>query len=430
MNIVARFLIAAAAFLAALPAQAVFHLWGMVELHTNADGSVQFLELAAFQGTQQFVSGHTLVVTSASGTRRFTFPRDLPGDTSGRTMLIGTEGFAALGIVTPDFVVPNGFFSTTAGTINFAEGSDVWQHPAPPTDGTLSLFRDASTGRNAPRNFAGATGSVTPAPAPARNYQALWWASPPESESGWGLNIAHQGDVLFATWFTYDAQGRGMWLVMSELRSQPGNVYSGAIHRASGPAFNAVPFNPEQVSLELVGSATLTFADEANGTFRYTVGSVTQTKAITRQVFGPREPSCNATNTFTPQAPNLTDLWWASPPGIERGWGINFTHQGDLVFATWFTYGADGRGQWLVMSEGRLTPPNVYGGALYRTTGPSFDVAVWDRTRVTRTQVGTMSIAYSQSDPQSATLTYTLDGVTQVKPITRQAIASPATVCR
>ncbi|MGC1818702.1 MAG: S8 family peptidase, partial [Casimicrobiaceae bacterium] len=40
--------------------------------------------------------------------------------------------------------------------------------------------------------------------AAAPNYQGLWWASPAGSESGWGINFAHQGDVIFATWFTYD----------------------------------------------------------------------------------------------------------------------------------------------------------------------------------------------------------------------------------
>src|SRR5262249_46385393 len=47
------------------------------------------------------------------------------------------------------------------------------------------------------------------------NYQGLWWRSPANSESGWGVNLAHQGDILFATWFTYDASGAGQWFVMS-----------------------------------------------------------------------------------------------------------------------------------------------------------------------------------------------------------------------
>ena len=35
------------------------------------------------------------------------------------------------------------------------------------------------------------------------------------SESGWGVNLAHQGDIIFATWFTYDVAGKAWWLSMS-----------------------------------------------------------------------------------------------------------------------------------------------------------------------------------------------------------------------
>ena len=50
---------------------------------------------------------------------------------------------------------------------------------------------------------------------PPLNFQGLWWNAPAESESGWGINFAHQGDVIFATWFTYDASGKAWWLSMT-----------------------------------------------------------------------------------------------------------------------------------------------------------------------------------------------------------------------
>ena len=40
------------------------------------------------------------------------------------------------------------------------------------------------------------------------NFQGTWWNAPGGSESGWGINFAHQGDMIFATWFTHDANGR------------------------------------------------------------------------------------------------------------------------------------------------------------------------------------------------------------------------------
>ncbi|MGE5089613.1 MAG: hypothetical protein ACM3QY_10845, partial [Candidatus Levyibacteriota bacterium] len=61
--------------------------------------------------------------------------------------------------------------------------------------------------------------SVTGGGSAAANYEGLWWAAPAGSESGWGINFAHQGDVIFATWFTYDATGKAWWLSMTALKT-------------------------------------------------------------------------------------------------------------------------------------------------------------------------------------------------------------------
>ena len=50
------------------------------------------------------------------------------------------------------------------------------------------------------------------------NYQGLWWNAPAGSEAGWGIELAHQGDTIFASWFTHDLSGRSWWLVMSAQR--------------------------------------------------------------------------------------------------------------------------------------------------------------------------------------------------------------------
>ncbi|MBK6981214.1 MAG: hypothetical protein IPH30_06765 [Betaproteobacteria bacterium] len=117
------------------------------------------------------------------------------------------------------------------------------------------------------------------------NVQGLWWRSPAGSESGWGVNFVQQADILFVTWFTYGADGSGMWLVMSDARRSAPNTYAGAIYRTTGPAFNAVPFSPSAVTVTQVGTGTLAFTDGNNGTFTYNVNGVSQSKPITRQVF-------------------------------------------------------------------------------------------------------------------------------------------------
>ena len=147
MRKISRWLLAAFLALASTAGSAAFHLWQITEFYSNADGTVQFIELTETTGGfggQQFLSGHTLTSTNGGPVNSFTFPANLPGDTANKKMLIGTTGFAALGVVTPDYTVPNNFFFSSGGTINFAEGFDVWNHPAAPTP-PLSLNRDGST---------------------------------------------------------------------------------------------------------------------------------------------------------------------------------------------------------------------------------------------------------------------------------------------
>ncbi|MGE5094984.1 MAG: hypothetical protein ACM3SO_07585 [Betaproteobacteria bacterium] len=427
MGLITRILLLVAS-LAALPAAASFHLWTMTELYSNADGSVQFLEMRALTGSEQFFAGHTLTSSAGGVTHTFTVPTDLPGDSSGRRMIFGTQGFAALGVVRPDYIVPNGFFFPGGGTINWAD-ADVWSHPAVPVSGDDSLNRDGSTGPNSPQNFAGQTGhvSATPVITPALNIEGLWWASPPGSESGWGLNITQQGDIIFATWFTYDANGP-MWLVMSQGERQAGtNAYEGALFRTTGPAFSADPFDPSRVSLTSVGSARLTFTDASNGSFAYTVNGVQQAKAITRQVFASPVPAC-AEGGSQGSPPNFQDLWWRAPAGSESGWGVNIQHQGDILFVTWFTYDASGKGMWLVGSDIARTGPNTFTGSLFTTTGPAFSASPWNPSQVVVTPAGTATFTFS--DANNGTFAYTVNGVSQAKPITRQIFSSPPSVCR
>ena len=120
----------------------------------------------------------------------------------------------------------------------------------------------------------------------------LWWASPAGSEPGWGITLTHQGDIIFATWFTYGTDGQPLWLTVEAPRTG-GNVFSGFVRTFTGPAFNAVPFDPARVTETIVGAATFTFADGNNATFAYTVGSVAQTKPITRQVFAAPGTVCH-----------------------------------------------------------------------------------------------------------------------------------------
>ena len=241
-----------------------------------------------------------------------------------------------------------------------------------------------------------------------KNYTDLWWNA---AEPGWGLNVNHQANAIFATLFTYDSAGAPMWLVMSAGARQNDGSYQGSLYRTSGPAFNAVPFG--SVTLSTVGSMRITFTGDNSATLTYTVNGVEVTKSITRQVFG-SPPTCTWSAFDRASSSNFQDLWW-NP--AEPGWGLNITQQGNKMFATLFTYGSDGRGVWLVMSDGNKSISGAFTGSLYRTSGPAFNASPWSPASVS--QVGTMSLNFANGD--SGTLTYSFNGTSVTKTIERQA---------
>jgi len=275
-------------------------------------------------------------------------------------------------------------------------------------------------------------GSVSPATsvqviaAGPPNYEGLWWASPAASESGWGINFAHQGSTIFATWFTYDQAGNAWWLSMTAQQTSTG-TYTGTLFQNTGPPYNAASFNPSLVTSRAVGNGTLTFTDLNDGTFAYTVNGTAQTKNITRQVFG-QLPTCTfGIFTDLTVAYNYQDLWWASPAGSQSGWGINLTQQGTTIFATWFTYNLDGSPLWLSVTA-PLVIQGTYSGVLYQTTGPAFDSVPFLPAHVTASAVGTATFTFT--DGNTGTFAYNFNGVSRSVPITREVFYPPGTVCQ
>jgi hypothetical protein len=253
------------------------------------------------------------------------------------------------------------------------------------------------------------------------NVQGLWWQP---SESGWGVNLSQQGSTLFATWFTYDTQGKGQWLVMSNGDRVGDNAYSGALYRTTGPGYDQGSFDASGVQYTQVGTAYLSFSDSDNGTFVATVNGTTLSKAIKRYVYASATPTCTlgAAGTYTT---NFQDLWWRSGGG-ESGWGLNLIHQGSVLFATLFTYDTDGSPMWIEGSSLVQIGEAAFSGEIDRTTGPAF-TAAFDPSKVARASVGNMTVAFS--DSSNGVLTYTVNGTTITKPISRFVYASPVTTC-
>lgn len=140
------------------PAYATFHFWDIVEIYSNHDGSVQFVEMFNFSNNEHLMANHQL----RSNSNTFTIPANLSTTaTANRRLLFATSGFGALaGGVTPNYIIPSNFFSISGDTLNFAN-VDTKSFTSIPTDGVLSLnYPGGSSATNSPTNFAGMAGSV------------------------------------------------------------------------------------------------------------------------------------------------------------------------------------------------------------------------------------------------------------------------------
>ena len=121
------------------------------------------------------------------------------------------------------------------------------------------------------------------------NYQDLWWNP---NESGWGVNVAQHGTTIFATLFTYDRSGKGLWLVLPDGQQTTPGTFSGTLYTTRGPAFDASPWGA--ISSTPVGTMTFTFTNGNAGTLTYTLNGATVTKSIQRQVFGAMRTDCGS----------------------------------------------------------------------------------------------------------------------------------------
>lgn len=113
---------------------------------------------------------------------------------------------------------------------------------------------------------------------------------------------------------------------------------------------------------------------------------------------------------------DYTDLWYNAN---ESGWGLNIVqHASRNIFAVWFTYGSNGKPMWYVIPGGGWTSPTTFSGTLYATSGPAASSATFNASSVNVRQAGSITLTFS--DANNGTFSYTVDGVSGTKAITRQ----------
>jgi hypothetical protein len=259
-----------------------------------------------------------------------------------------------------------------------------------------------------------APGSGTGVPF-THNYTDSWWNA---AESGWGITITDHDTNAFVQWYTYDQTGYNQKYVISGgTFSSDKCQFSGTIGHVTGPSWTLPTFDPNQVSRATVGSGSIDFCPTglAAGTivFNYTADNVTGSKRLTRLSFGNDVPHWGGSaNTG---ASDFTDLWWNS---AESGWGVSLTQHGSTAFFRVFVYDTDGRPLLFIVSSATVSNGGTtFAGAVTLTTGPWFGSNPFDPSQVVRTTAGSATLTFS--DANNGVLSYTVNGVTKTKAITR-----------
>lgn len=253
------------------------------------------------------------------------------------------------------------------------------------------------------------------------NYSSLWYKS---SESGWGLNLQQQGDIVFGTWFSYDAANNPTWYVMPDMRRVSGDLFSGPVFATTGTPLHQINGADAIRSAVQVGTAGVSFFNSDKAFFFVDGAGVSVFKQVRIQQFATL-PVCEFTTAARTSATNYTDLWWNAQ---ENGWGLNLSHQGDIIFATWFTYDNSNAPVWIVSDALRRVAPGTYSGPLYLTTGRRPQDISGTASIIAAEDVGTMTLTFQGGD--RGTMAYTVAGTSGSKPITRQVWSSPQSVCR
>src|ERR1700675_3644524 len=83
---------------------------------------------------------------------------------------------------------------------------------------------------------------------------------------------------------------------------------------------------------------------------------------------------------------DYTDIWYQP---AESGWGVNLIQKEDVIFATFFVYGATDQPNWLVAIMNRDANGN-FSGNLYTTVGPYYG-APWSPGSYAPTLAGSAS---------------------------------------
>jgi len=109
------------------------------------------------------------------------------------------------------------------------------------------------------------------------DYTDTWWNP---AESGWGVQLVQQVDVIFATIYVYDLQSNPDWYAAT-LTLNPAGTWKGDLYATHGPWFGG-PFDASTVTKRQVGELAVTFSGTNHGTLAYSIDGTPVSRTIER----------------------------------------------------------------------------------------------------------------------------------------------------
>ena len=178
----------------------------------------------------------------------------------------------------------------------------------------------------------------------------LWWNP---AESGWGMQLVQQADVVFATMFVYDAQNNPVWYTATlsprGTNANGEDEFAGDLYLTRGPWFGQTPFDPATVTYRKVGRLVFGSKNVEQASLAYVIDGTAVAKTVYRQTLRNDDysgthmgvvtradcsaPSCSATSMVMfaiTQGPNR--LVVEMPIHSQIGAGLTLcTFTGDFV---------------------------------------------------------------------------------------------------
>lgn len=233
--------------------------------------------------------------------------------------------------------------------------------------------------------------------------QGAWWGGP--SENGWGLSFIQHGNTLVAGWYLYNNTGQPTWYIM------PGCTWNASFTTCNGNVVAATgswlgAYNSAQFQSNVIGTVSFSFTNATTGTMSWVVNGIAGQKNISKIQFG---------SGNQPTATNYTDVWWGG--AAQNGWGVAIIQEGAQLAGAWYTFNQAGQPVWYLFNGGTWTTPTTHTASLFRSTGSPLIGAVYNPNALVTVNAGTVTFSFTGAS--TANMTYTVDGVTQSKPIER-----------